>query len=261
MSNQQERAAGVAGRAGLVARGAVYCVLAIAAIQVATGPQDRELDRQGALRLLARQRFGPALLVVLVVGFMAYAAWRTYAAATTDDGWTKRLLHGARAVLYLSFAWTTVKLLLGRNAGASSDSQAKSWSARVMAHTGGRPLAVVVGIGLLVGGAVLCWRGAHQTFKDKLETGRMRGWQRTWLPRLGTAGHSARGVVLGLIGLFLVRAALTFDPHKAVGVDGALHELAGQPYGTFGLVLLAAGLACYGLFSFVEARWRDVLDA
>jgi ABC-type Na+ efflux pump permease subunit len=67
-------------------------------------------------------------------------------------------------------------------------------------------------------------------------------------------------VVLALIGLFLVRAALDFDPNKAVGVDGALHQLADRPFGTVALVIVALGLFAYGLFSFVEARWRKVME-
>jgi hypothetical protein len=72
-------------------------------------------------------------------------------------------------------------------------------------------------------------------------------------------GNAARGVILGLIGLFLVRAAVRFDPHQAVGVDGALHQVAARPYGWLGLTLAALGLLAYGLFSFVEARWRNVM--
>jgi hypothetical protein len=255
-----ERELSLAGRVGLSSRGVVYCLLALAAVQVARGPRDRELDRQGALHLLARQPLGPALLVTLAAGFAAYAVWRFAEAATTDGGWTKRVLHAARGVLYIGFTWTALQVVVGRNSGGGSDRQAKSWSARAMAHTGGRPLVVAVGVGLAVGGIVLCVRGAQQKFAEKLATGDMRPWQRRWLPWLGTVGHAARGVVLALMGLFLVRAAVRFDPHEAVGVDGALHQAAVRTWGAAGLLVLALGLACYGLFSFVEARWRRVLD-
>jgi uncharacterized membrane protein (DUF2068 family) len=84
--------------------------------------------------------------------------------------------------------------------------------------------------------------------------------QRRWLPWLGTVGHATRGVILALVGLFLVRAAVRFDPHEAVGIDGALHQVATRPYGPFALTLVAVGLLAYGLFSFVEARWREVME-
>jgi hypothetical protein len=254
------RGAGWAGRFGLAARGVVYCVLAALALQVATGSRDATLDRQGALRVLARQRIGSVLLVVLAVGFAGYAFWRFAEALLGDHDMPKRLLHAARGALYLGFMVTSLRILTGRNGGGGSDAQAKTWSARVLAHSGGRPLVIAVGIGLVIGGAALCWRGAHQTFEKHLRTGEMNAWQRRWLPWLGTAGHSARGVVLALIGVFLIRAAVRFDPHQAVGVDGALHQVAARAYGPYVLGAVALGLFAYGLFSFVEARWRDVID-
>jgi hypothetical protein len=254
-----EQGAEVAGRVGLASRGIVYCLLAVVAVQVAVGNGDQELDRQGALRALARQPFGRVLLAALTLGFAAYALWRFAAAALGHDDAPKRALHAAKGVLYAVFTVTSARLVLGGEGGGGSDRQAKTWSARFMAHTGGRPVVVVVGLGLVVAGGVLAWRGIHQRFEKHLRTGDMTPLQRRWLPWLGTVGHASRGGVLALIGLFLVRAAVHFDPHEAVGVDGALHQLADRPYGWAGLVAVALGLGCYGLFSYVEARWREVM--
>ena len=256
-----ERGVSVAGGFGLVARGVAYCLLGVVALQVASGQHNREVNRQGALRLLARQPFGAWLLVALTIGFVAYAVWRFAEAAVGDHEVPSRLLHAARGALYIAFAVGATRLVLGRGSNPSSDDQAKTWSARVMAHQGGRVLVIAVGVGLTLAGAVLAWRGAHRRFEKHLRVGEMRGWQRRWFPWLGTVGHAARGAVLSLIGLFLVRSGVRFDPQEAVGVDGALHQLADRPYGTLALVAVAVGLMAFGLFSFVEARWRQVLDS
>jgi hypothetical protein len=254
-----EQGAAVAGRVGLVSRGIVYCLLAAVAVQVAIGRSDQRLDRQGALRALARQPFGRVLLATLTLGFAAYALWRFAEAALGDDDPPKRLLHAARGVLYAAFTVTSARLVVHQGGSGSTDAQAKTWSARFMEHTGGRPIVVGVGLALVVAGGVLAWRGVHQRFEKHLRLGDMTPSQRRWLPWLGTIGHGARGVVLTLIGLFLVRAAVRFDPQAAVGVDGALHQLAAEPFGRSALAVVALGLGCYGLYSFVEARWRDVM--
>jgi hypothetical protein len=65
-------------------------------------------------------------------------------------------------------------------------------------------------------------------------------------------------VVFGLIGWFLVKAAVEYDPKEAIGLDGALQKLVHQSYGAWLLGITAGGLIAYALFCFVEARYREV---
>jgi hypothetical protein len=81
---------------------------------------------------------------------------------------------------------------------------------------------------------------------------------RRWTTRAGVVGYLARAVVLVLIGVFLVRAALEYDPNEAVGLDGALQKLAHQTFGPVLLGVVAAGLAVYGVFYLVRAAYREV---
>lgn len=77
----------------------------------------------------------------------------------------------------------------------------------------------------------------------------------TWL---GRAGMGARGVVFGIIGGFLLYAALRSDPNEARGLAGAFKILAQQPFGLWLLGIVAAGFVAYGLYQFFEARYRRV---
>jgi hypothetical protein len=81
---------------------------------------------------------------------------------------------------------------------------------------------------------------------------------RRWTTRAGVVGYLARAVVLVLIGVFLLRAALDYDPNEAVGLDGALQKLAHQTFGPLLLGVVAAGIAIYGLFCLVRAAYREV---
>jgi hypothetical protein len=69
-------------------------------------------------------------------------------------------------------------------------------------------------------------------------------------------GYLARGIVFALAGGLVVKAAVDHDAEKAGGLDVALHSVAGAPYGKFLLFAAAAGLACFGAYSFAEARYR-----
>jgi hypothetical protein len=75
---------------------------------------------------------------------------------------------------------------------------------------------------------------------------------------LGFLGHLARMVLFSMVGLFLVRAAWQHDPSEAIGFDEALAKLAQQEGGHLWLGAAAAGLFAYGLFSVLQARYRDI---
>ena len=74
----------------------------------------------------------------------------------------------------------------------------------------------------------------------------------------GVAGHLACGVVFSLVGVFLAKAAIEYDPNEAVGIDGALLKLAQHDQAPLLLGLVAAGLIAYALYCLVEARYRKI---
>jgi Domain of Unknown Function (DUF1206) len=61
-----------------------------------------------------------------------------------------------------------------------------------------------------------------------------------------------------MVGVFLIKAAIDFNPNTAVGIDGALAKLAHNSYGPFLLGLVAAGLIAFGLYSLSDVRYRRI---
>jgi Domain of Unknown Function (DUF1206) len=93
-------------------------------------------------------------------------------------------------------------------------------------------------------------------FREELKLHEMSGREKTWATRSGRLGYAARGVVFGVIGVFLMQAALQTDPDKARGLGGALQALVLQPFGPYLLGTVALGLVAYGAFMLVVARYR-----
>ena len=68
-------------------------------------------------------------------------------------------------------------------------------------------------------------------------------------------------IVFGLVGIFLIKAAVDFNPRAAVGLDGALAKIVHRPYGPLALGLVAAGLVAFALYSLSDARYpQDLTD-
>ncbi len=249
-------------RAGLVAKGASFAIVGVLAIKLALGDGGKATSRDGALHTLAGETFGRVVLIMLVVGFAAYAIWRFVEAwaAPGEDAkkWAKRLGSIGRGVIYVSLAYSAAKILAGAGGSSSQNQRAHETAATALSWPAGTWLvgvagAVVIGVGLWN-----LYRGLSRKFEDKWRTGEMGATARKWGGRVGTYGHVARAVVFGLIGVFVIRAALQYDPKEAIGLDGALQKLASAAYGPYLLGLTAAGLIAYGVYCLVDARYRDV---
>ena len=112
---------------------------------------------------------------------------------------------------------------------------------------------VLIGVALYQG-----YRGITKKFLDDSKVEEMGPEVKKWISRLGTVGHLARMVVFGLVGVFLIKAAIDFNPSKAVGLDGALAKIVHHSYGPFLLGVVAAGLIAFALYSLSDARYRRI---
>lgn len=257
-----EQAVGALGRAGFVARGVVYLLVGWIALLIALDRGGGEADRTGALELVAGKPFGVVVLWFLVVGFAGMALWRLMVAVLPHrpdkKGVGSRLASAGKAVLYVVAAYTTARFAATGHPSGSSNQKSTDFTADLMRHGGGRWLVGAVGVALVIGGAVMIKRGVEKRFAKELETGSLSGAARRRVLILGMVGHIARAVIAVGAGGFLIDAAVRFDPSKARGVDGTLRSFASVPLGTVILIVMALGLAAFGLFSFCEARWRRV---
>ena len=249
-------------RAGLVARGVMYVLIGSLALQVAFGDTGKKADREGALGAVSDTPGGTVIMWLLVAGFAGLALWRFAEAAfgqPVPDGRkpTKRLLSLGRGIFYTSVCVSIVSFLMGRET-KSSDEQSKTFTAKAMEEPGGRWLVFAVGLGFIGYGIGCVVNALRKKFLKKLKTTEMSPRQRGMVEKLGIVGRSARGVVFGSVGVFLINAAVTFDSGKAKGLDGTLHEFAGTPAGPWLLAAVAIGLIVYAVYSFCEARWRKV---
>jgi hypothetical protein len=253
------------GRFGYAAKGVVYLVIGVLAVQAALGKGGGTTDQRGALAQIAAAPFGQILLVLLTVGLIGYAVWRFVQAAKDTEGKgsePKGLLaragYAGVGVLYLGLAFSALRLLLG-SGGTGGQQQAQDWTARLLGQPMGAWLVGLAGVAVIANGVFQLYRAYSARFREKLRTIEMDPRQVDWVTRVGRAGYAARGVAFGLIGLFLVQAARYREPGEVRGLDGALAALAEQPSGPELMALVAAGLAAYGIFALIEARYRRMV--
>jgi uncharacterized protein DUF1206 len=249
------------GRAGLVAKGISYALVGFLALEVALGKGGRATSRQGAMATIASHGWGKILIIVLALGFAAYALWRfaeTVWPESDDDakGVAKRAGTFARGLIYAGLTYSALKIAFGSAGGESQNAKAHHATAHVLSWPGG---AWIVGLGgacVLAAGLYNAYRGVTRKFCERWDTAAMGSAARSWGERAGVVGLLARALVFELIGLFVIKAAFDYNPREAIGLDGALQKLAQHSYGDWLLGLTAAGLLAYAIFCLVEARYR-----
>lgn len=247
-------------RAGFVARGVVYLLIGWITLLIALKHNALQADRTGALQLIASTSFGGVLLWFLAVGFGGMALWRlsqvAYPTGPGDHGAGSRLTSLARAVFYGAACASTLAFVLEHRVTGSSDKASQDFTTRAMAHKSGVVLVALVAVALIIGGLGLVWRGLTRSFAKNLKLSTMNAEKRRWVLGLGAVGNCARGVVFAAVGGFMLDAAVTYDPARAKGIDSTLRAFAAASYGPILLVLMAIGLAAFGVYSWGEARWR-----
>ena len=253
-------------RIGFVARGVIYATIGLLAIQVAmhaSSSSSKSTDQRGAMETIQHQPFGHWLLIAVAIGLGGYSLWRfvqAYVGLGPEGGGDSsnmgRVIAAASGVAYAAMCALAVSILIGGSSSGSS-SPHKS-TAGVLGWPGGQWLvgaagAIFIGVALYQG-----YKGVSKKFLEEDKTQEMGATTKRWFTGLGVIGHLARMIAFGLIGIFVLKAAIDYAPKKAVGLDGALAKLAHHSYGPFVLGVVAVGLFAFGLYSIADARYRRI---
>lgn len=254
-------------RLGYVVRGVLYVVMGFLAFRIATEQRGgKATDLSGSLLWLIGNPFGKLVLVVTVVGLVAYSLWGFVRAiydplhrGRDTKGIAARIGFLTSAFSYAAIAFFALQILAGQ--GASSPDSTQKVVSSLLTNPAGGFITIVLGIiafGIGIGQFIEAYRA---TFKNDLKAGEMTRSERDIAVGLGRFGMAARGVTFLVIGFFLVQAGIHHDPAKATGFSGAFLFLLGQPYGHLLVGIIALGFVALGLHSFACARWVKLLGS
>lgn len=251
-------------RLGYAARGIVYGLIGILALQAAQGFGNPNIDQTTVFKRILSQSGGEILLWIVIIGLVGYALWRLVLAlfdlegdGRQKGGTLKRVSYFFSAVTYLVMAFIAYNLLKTGSSGGGSKATVDI-TAKVLALPFGVILVTLIGLVILGIGLYGIYIGLSSKFEKRFDWGKMPSQERRLALLLGRFGYAARGVVYVLIGIFLVQAATTYNPSKATGLGGALAALANQPYGKWALIIVSIGLIAFGIYAMALARYRRI---
>ncbi len=254
------RALGKLARVGLLARSVFYCMLVYLVAQLAAGG-GKQANANGALTTIASGPGGLAAITATAAGFLAFGVARVWGAIRDDHPSTwSRATTFVQGAFYVALAWVPLSYVIGkRNSG--SEQQHQRAASGLLRLPAGRELLFALGL-IIVGACVhQFWNGVDQGYADGMDTKRSPRWVRGAVRAAGTVGIPARAAVFFPTGVFFMIAAVDADPNHADGLDKELAALASHVWGIAVLALVAFGLSVFALYSFLEARYRQVFRA
>ncbi|GAA1905089.1 DUF1206 domain-containing protein [Arthrobacter gandavensis] len=246
-----------AARMGYVASGVLHALIGFIALQIAGGGGG-DADSSGAVAALADQPGGIFLIWACFLGCLAlslFQATRVFLDTGEDrkEVWKKRATDAGSAVVYGAIGISFGVFALG---GSSDSEQSQvTWTARILSQPAGQVLVGLTGAVIAGIGVYFIYKGATRKFRKDLGPIPARTWQRT-ATATGVAGFVAKGISLLILGGLVVAAAVTADPEKSTGLDGALRTLHEAPLGWLALGAVGVGLVLYGLYmALIRARF------
>lgn len=241
-------------RIGYAANGLVHILIGVIALTIAFGGAGSS-DQSGAMRAISDAPAGIALLWILALGLYALALWYVIEGILEPgegkDKWTDRLASFGRAAAYLFLGGVALVFAMGGN--ANSEQSTEDTAASLLQMPAGPFLVGLGGVIVLAIGGYFVYKGVTKKFLENLAL--PGGTVSNGITKLGIVGYVAKGIALGIIGILLIAAAVTSDPEKAGGFDGALKSLLELPFGPWLVGAIGVGLIAYGIFQFARARY------
>lgn len=245
-------------RSGYAARGIVF--LLVAGLALLSGVAGGKADTKSAVSTLLEQPFGRVWVGFIGLGLLGFVAWRLAQSLADSDGHGRdrkaiviRIAMFGSAITYLGLAGYALGHAIA-GIGGSEGSGEKSLAQWVMSQPFGSYIAIIIGVGFIIGGVVTSAKGLTRKFQKYLRLPDAK----SVVSMVCIYGLVARGIVFAITGVLFAYAGFTVDPAQAGSISEALSWLRRLPFGSVLYMAVAAGLAAFGLYNLVEARYRVV---
>lgn len=248
-------------RFGIGSKGAVFILMGGLTAWSAFGSGGKKADSKGAMEFLVSQPFGQILLWALAVGLASYVLWRMYQAFVDPEnkgndkqGLAERLGYFWNGLIYLVILFGAITILLG---SGGSDNGNETVIQKLLSKSYGRWLVAGVALAYFGNAIYLMYLAFSGKFKKEIAETEMDDKAQKLMLNAGRVGYTALGLVMAMIAFLTVRSAISHDASDAGGIQDAFSYVQDE-FGAIPLVILALGLATYGVFMFIKASERNM---
>ncbi len=243
-------------RFGFVAKGAVYLLTGILTALAALDSGGEKTGGKGALKYLAEQSYGQILLLAVGSGLLGYVFWRFYQSFANPKGLekdfkgtAKRIAFFISGLIYSVLAYYAFKLVFDSGQGDNA-------TGSLIQGTKGVIVMLAFGLGMAIKALYDLYRAYSGKFRKEVKETGMNQKEQEALINAGKFGHTARGLVFGLMAFLTLRSGLSSG--NDLGTQADAFSYIQNEFGSFALSIVATGLVGYGVYMLIKAKYPSI---
>jgi hypothetical protein len=246
-------------RFGMAAKGVTYLIAGTLTVVAAVNLGGGKISgKTGVFEFLLNQSYGQVLLALLGVGLVGYAVWRGVQVIKNpedEDVW-HRIAYSLSGLFYLGFAIYAFKMVISGGGSSGGGNSSQKVVGKLLEQSWGVYAVGLIGLLLLIKAVYQFYKAYRDKYKEEIEEVGLKRSVQEVVEKAGKIGYTARGIIMGIIAFFFFRAAWQYNASSAGGTKEAFGLLQDSTYGTIILAVVALGIAAYGVFMIIKARYK-----
>ena len=244
---------------GCISTGLIYTTVGVIALLSFFKVRKGGADESTMLALINDYVVGKIFIWVILIGTVCYIIWRFYEAITDPyeygtqmSGVIKRISICLSTVADIMIVYTSIRVLVGSSQimldGRPKEEQ--ETVASLFLESWGNEIVIVTGLVIIVAAITQLLYGVTKGYQERINMEHFNPPVKILTHVMAWAGYVARGIILGIIGFFLMKSGITKDAKEVVNTDKAF-DFIGDHIGHLYFVAVALGTISYGIFMFI----------
>jgi hypothetical protein len=248
-------------RFGTVSVGTVYVLVGGLALLALAGVLTGMADEDRMVRVMMDVPGGAVMIWGIVAGLVGYTLWRVietladpYDFGHSWIGLTKRAGVGLSGLGYGFLAFSAARMALdGGGTDDESEERQQLLVAQVLEWPAGTWIVGGAGVILLIVALVQVALLVRRDYMVEIDRDALSPGMCNLVHGLAWSGYLARGVIMSVLGYFLIAAARRRDPEEVGDTDTAFDTIGGGMVGDTAFAIVALGTIAFGVYMYLAA--------
>lgn len=251
---------------GTFSTGLIYLSIGVIAILSFLRIKHGGADESSLMAFLNEYFFGRILIGIILLGMVSFVIWRIFEAIKDPylygsdlRGIGRRVGIGLSSIAdaFIAFAAVRILLNIGNYREDGQPYAQRETVSNLLSENWGDWLIIIFGVIVFTTAVVQFYYGITRGYKERLDIAHFNKEKRKLIHFFAWMGYSARGIIIGVIGFFLIKAGYLQEAEHVVNTDKAFNFI-GDHVGHLPFILVAIGTICYGIFMFAMGITYDV---